>query len=167
LHAYLKSASSGTEKPVWINSENDSGQNLVIKKVKVHNEKGRTDNIFTDVQDIYISIRYKLNRSFSNLRVKLRIVDTNGVAVLTTRDTSPNLSGKRIPGEYVSTCRIPQGVLNEGEYSVMLFCAVPMIGRVLPLQRYINFSVKRVMSGKSTSSEKFLGVLNPHICQWK
>lgn len=167
LQYYLKKTTLETDKPVWIENGNDSGQDFIIKEVKVHNDKGQTENIYTDVRDIYISIRYRLSRSFSNLRLKLRLLDTNGAIVLTTRDTGPILSGKMLPGEYVGTCHIPHGVLNEGEYSVLLSCVVPMVGRISPLQKYVNFSVKRVMEVKSTSNEKFYGVLNPFLCDWE
>ena len=166
IDRYLQS-NNGENISTWKSSAAEVSENkdCSLLEVTVHDEKGKNKNSYVESDEIFVSVRYLLFRSIPGLRIKLRVLTDQGVVVITTSDAA-GTNELREPGEYVSVCRFPRSILNNGLYSVIVFASVPPFGSLSPRKVYVKFMVERTISQGSTAQEKLYGVLNPYAVRW-
>ena len=114
---------------------------------------------------LMVEIAYDVVQSVRNLFIAIRMADALGNIVFESMDTdSTGLKGAvREPGQYVSTCRIPGGLLKPGNY---LFTVFSLIERVKFIEFYENVLALDVSMVGYRLNDKRLGVVTP-VFQWE
>jgi hypothetical protein len=118
---------------------------------------GQQRATFIHGDEIVISIRYRLRRSVKNVRVGFRLQTNDGTVVLTSGNTDRSTIEHRTTtagaGVYLSTCRIPPGFLNKGDYFLTLTSDVPKVKINFVYERALSFSVE------TSLIDNFLGAI--------
>jgi lipopolysaccharide transport system ATP-binding protein len=115
--AYLPSAAEGCA--AWQNLEPPDRDDVQVTSARLllAGQEATTVDFRSDFE---VEIGYTLNRKARHLAVLCRMTDVQGNVVWTSWDTDTTLWRGRLrdPGTYLSTCKIPAGLLRPGRYSV-------------------------------------------------
>jgi lipopolysaccharide transport system ATP-binding protein len=89
----------------------------ILTEAHVHQESLEPLDAVRFDKNFCVSVGYSLQES-QNIAILLRITTAMGTAVFTTWDTDTTewREKSRLPGDYVSTCTIPGGILRPGKY---------------------------------------------------
>jgi lipopolysaccharide transport system ATP-binding protein len=115
--AYLPSAAEG--RAAWQNPEPPDRDDVQVTSARLllAGEETTTVDFGSDFE---IEIGYTLKLQARHLAVLCRMTDVQGNVVWTSWDTDTTLWRGRLrdPGTYLSTCKVPAGLLRPGRYSV-------------------------------------------------
>jgi lipopolysaccharide transport system ATP-binding protein len=103
--------------------EDDCCDDLVrVKAARLLDDSGEVCEFFTVRESIHVRIEYDLPVVMESLHVGIFLNNKSEQNVIFTFDCQHNgrLLSKREPGRYVSTCKIPGDLLNDGSYSVIV-----------------------------------------------
>jgi hypothetical protein len=93
-----------------------------LNAVRSLNSSGDVSDIFSVREDIYLQIEYDMFVDFPHINVEMFLKNQRGEFVLFAYDdqNKPSLEErKRKSGKYISTCKIPGDLLNDGSYIVV------------------------------------------------
>lgn len=102
-------------RPTPINKEKE----LSILAVRVRGRSGELEPVVAFDQGFQIEVEYEVHRSARGAAIASQILDSQGVVLWTSEDTDTPAIRERIalePGRYISTCKVPPGILRPGRY---------------------------------------------------
>jgi lipopolysaccharide transport system ATP-binding protein len=162
--AYL---SSGTEgQTIWRpSSAPPDGAEVYIKSARLLSADNQPTTTVNFDGQLGIEIAYKVLDPVRNLFIAYRMIDGLGNIIFESMDTdSTGLKGHvREPGDYLSTCKIPGGLLKPGHYQLSL---VSFIERVKIIELYENVLAFDVSTVGYDLSDKRLGAITP-VLEWE
>lgn len=138
---------------------------ITLKEITLKDSKGLSKGIFHESEPITIHIKYEVHTLLRGSQVKIHILGGRGSIILTSTDIFANIKQYHDVGTYESICTIPGGILNQGNYSIVVFSYIPFIKFILPKRDYVNFSI--VQTTAIPFSEHIKGVLNPYLASWE
>ena len=121
---YTSTAIQGSGEKIFSYSSEkhgDSNDIIRLKAIRSLNDLGETCSVFTVRDNIYVQIEYDVLVEMKILDVQIMLKNHRNENVIFTYDDQNKLALKdreRKPGRYVSTCKIPQDFLNDGNYRV-------------------------------------------------
>jgi lipopolysaccharide transport system ATP-binding protein len=121
---YLSDDFPADGEKLWPDIEEAPGCGYVrMNSVRVIDQEGRTRTNY-DVRDqISIEIRFAVFREMNSINTSCCFYNHRGEMIFHSRNDSMDLppdQRKRSPGFYVSTCRIPPDLMNEGQIIVQV-----------------------------------------------
>jgi lipopolysaccharide transport system ATP-binding protein len=95
-----------------------NGMPVLLHTVQVLNDTGKVTTHFSARTSIMIQIEWENYKSIYKPRIGFVLQTHDGFDVLTAMDANSWDVGELSPGRRISTCVIPGGILNEGEYLI-------------------------------------------------
>jgi lipopolysaccharide transport system ATP-binding protein len=125
--AYLErgGATSGGERVFSPPLAFQNGMPALLHAVRIFDEKGRIAERFSCASPLTIDIEWEATEALYRPRVGFIMRAGDGSDVLTALDATSWESKSRRPGLWTSSCSIPGGLLNEGEYTIDIGCDSP------------------------------------------
>jgi hypothetical protein len=93
-----------------------NGMPAVLHSVDLVDVDGRARPTFSSGSPIEVRIRWEATAALYKPRIGFVLQTADGMDVLTSFDAHSWVEGQLAPGKRTSTCRLPAGLLNEGEY---------------------------------------------------
>jgi lipopolysaccharide transport system ATP-binding protein len=113
---------------------------------------------------------YHLTEDITGLRVGIYMMTTRGEFVFTSFDTDDEQLYEqytvRTPGRYISRCRIPPNLMNEGRYVLGVNASVYRIQRFFQDDKALTFTVDATGAPGMQWPEPRLGPVRPKL-EWK
>jgi lipopolysaccharide transport system ATP-binding protein len=113
--------------------------------VRVLSLQGKVIDTVRSTLPFDLEVEYTLSAPAAGLRVGIYVMSTRGEYVFTSFDTDQpqcyEQHGTRAPGHYVSRCRIPADLLNEGRYVVGVNASSYRVRRYFQDEQALNFTV--------------------------
>lgn len=135
--------------------------------LRVLNPMGQVVDTVNTVDGFSIELEYNLTGVINGLRVGLYMMTTRGEYVFTTFDTDdPQLYqhyAQRPPGRYVSRCRIPPKLMNEGRFVLGVNASTYRIKRFFQDDKALTFTVDATGAPGTHWPEKRLGPVRPEL----
>jgi len=112
-----------------------------------------------------IEVAYKVIKPVRNLFIAYRLFDSMGNIVFESMDTdTTGLKGStRQPGQYLSTCKLPGGLLKPGHYQLSIFSFIERVKKIEHYESALTFDVSEV---GYRLNDKRLGVVTP-VLEWE
>jgi homopolymeric O-antigen transport system ATP-binding protein len=139
-------------------------------ELRVVNAQGHEANTVRSVEPCSIEMEYEIAEPITGLRVGLYLMSTRGEYILTSFDTDEpeqyEAMTVRPAGRYVSRCRIPADLLNEGRYVIGVNASAFKIRRYFHDERALAFNVDAAGAPGTHWPEPRLGPVRPRL-DWK
>jgi lipopolysaccharide transport system ATP-binding protein len=152
----------------WELEEAPGTEAFRLRKIELLGNSGKVQSAFVPQELVEICIGYQLLQPVSGMRVVLQVLAPTGEIAFTSTDHSIRSGETSAPGSYFSSCRIPGGLLNLGEYMVKVWAGIPGIGRLLKPDTFIKFLVTGEGNHGSwfIDYKKWPGVVCPKL-EWR
>ena len=138
--------------------------------LRVLNADGAVVDTVTALDGFTVEFEYHLDEALTGLRVGLYMLTTRGEFVFTTFDTDdPHLfeaHATRARGRYISRCRIPPNLMNEGRFVLGVNASAYRIRRFFQDDKALTFTVDATGAPGTQWPEKRLGPVRPRF-DWK
>jgi len=137
---YLQNNISNCYIKEWDKTERPTNDEIEICSIKIANQEGKLlDNLTIDM-DFYIEIFFEVLKPNTKVGLNVILSDKNETVISNSiNNTDDNYYGKYMEsGFYISTCKIPGKLLNNGEYIISVF----YFGRDFQNGRLINNVLK-------------------------
>lgn len=165
---YLTSGFSQSGQRVWnpdeIPSEADPFMPVAIRII---NSRGEIQDTLRSVEPFYVELEYLLKNPINGLRVGYYLLTSQGEPVFTSFDTDQeHLFEKfaiRPAGHYISKCKIPGDLLNEGRYLLGINASSYRVKRYFQDSHAMSFSVDGTGAPGKQWLELRLGPLRPRL----
>ena len=135
--------------------------------VRIHNPEGEISETVRSTEENFIEIEYTLAQAIAGLRVGVYLHTTHGEVVFTSFDTDEpekfEQHATRQAGHYISRCRIPQDILNEGRYILGINASSYRIKRYFQDEQALTFSVDSTGAPGKHWPEPRLGSVRPRL----
>jgi lipopolysaccharide transport system ATP-binding protein len=116
------------------------GEEFRLHSIALRDERGEPLNTFDFLEPIYIEVRYGVHKP-GPYRMHLAVSNSEGIELFFTGEFEKHGPNVRSGGEYVSICRIPGHILNDGQYWVDIMVDVAN-DKVFAEERHVlSFSV--------------------------
>jgi lipopolysaccharide transport system ATP-binding protein len=163
---YLSTSCQGSGERVWADSSDTSEEtSLHFTAVRILDSEGNVTSEIDSRKDFFIEIGYTVLQELNSARIGYQLLTASGVVVFASSDQdSVDLAlDRRKPGRYVSVCRIPGLLLNEGDYSLSLLAHIPGIRLLTREDQAIPFHVTHLSSVGPSPSRR--GIIRPFL-EW-
>jgi lipopolysaccharide transport system ATP-binding protein len=167
---YLTSGFSQEGQKFWLKDEvpADAAPFKPIA-VRIHNASGVISDTVRSTEENSIELEYSLTQPIAGLRVGIYLNTSHGEVVFTSFDTDePEKFEKmatRSVGHYISRCRIPKDILNEGRYILGINASSYRIKRYFQDEQALTFSVDSTGAPGKQWPEPRLGPVRPRL-EW-
>ena len=167
---YLTSGFSQEGQKYWLEDEVPADAVPFIPiAVRIHNATGVISDTVRSTEENSIELEYSLTQPIAGLRVGIYLNTSHGEVVFTSFDTDePEKFEKmatRPAGHYISRCRIPKDILNEGRYILGLNASSYRIKRYFQDEQALTFSVDSTGAPGKQWPEPRLGPVRPRL-EW-
>ena len=133
-----------------------AGEQLRIRAVRARQE-GAVADAFECAEPFEIQIEYELYEPLSNLLIGFDLYTSNGVPVMRAYDLAAYGMGRRDPGVYVSTCQIPERLLQPGMFYIQVLAGVHR----MPWLSKEKITVSFKLTGNRETDVDYPGILTP------
>jgi lipopolysaccharide transport system ATP-binding protein len=168
IDEYLSEGSDADRFIEWTTEERPDTKELEVLSIKVLDDKNRIDNFLATDANLKIEIEYRLKEEIKDLRVVMNLVTPEGTEVFSSSDFSfQSESRTRVPGRYISTCHIPGGLLNVGNYIAIIDFDVPRIKAIM-MGLSVTFSISELSHNQLgiIMGNRPSGVVHPFL-EWE
>jgi len=165
---YLSSGFSQQGERLWYPDEVPGGAApFRPRALRVRSVNGQVAETIRSVEPFTIEVEYELTAPVTGLRVGLYLQTMRGEHVFTSFDTdSPAFFeqySSRSPGCYISRCRIPADLLNEGRFLIGLNASSYRIRRYFQDEQALAFTVDAAGAAGTHWPEPRLGPVRPRL----
>jgi len=169
IDVYLERANTCSNNGLewsWDSSEMPGDEALRVKKVALVGSKQVPTREVRSAEQIRIECEYEQRQFIRGLRINLQLVTQLGEIAFTTTDHSSRTAATFHPGTYLSTCCVPERLLNIGRYTIRLSIDVPGIRVIGGWFDVGSFTVEGSHNGGTTFPDReWAGVVSPQ-CSW-
>ncbi len=135
--------------------------------IRIRSQQGSIADTIRSVEPFNIEIEYSLSAPTTGLRVGIYLNTSRGETIFTSFDTDdPSVFEQltvRPAGHYLSRCKIPAGLLNEGRFSVGVNASSYRIRRYFQDEQALTFSVDATGAPGTQWPEARIGVVRPAL----
>lgn len=168
IERYLGSATSDERLVTWLDHEAPQNDEIMLRRIAVLDENGRTNSSLLTANPIRIEIDYRLFRDIKALRIAATVTNEEGIDVFCTSDyLFQDASRLRCKGTYTSVCHIPGGLMTSGHYLIQVDFEVPKERQVLRSVT-VGFQISELTQNQlgPTFAAKPRGVIHPQL-EWE
>lgn len=127
---------------------------------------GVSDQVSPD-EDLELRFRYRQRGSLSGERFGFQLLTGWGEVAFTATDHQARGGSMRPPGDYVSTCTIPGGLLNTGIYRMRFWAGIPASHTLVDAVDVGAFTVVGIGNqGLTVETDNWPGVVCPKLA-WR
>jgi lipopolysaccharide transport system ATP-binding protein len=167
IAAYLSMGSKERGECQWVDPQQAPGDDQIrLRAVRVRNSDGEVSSRLDIRLPFYIEIEYEIFRVLCGVRTGFRIITADGTVVFTSSDSNDSAwDGRpRHPGKYVSRCKIPGNLLNEGQYALLnVWADIPLVKVMFLEENLLTFYIEQTGGVSGRFSEKWSGVICPAL----
>lgn len=135
--------------------------------LRVKDGRGRVTEQVRSTEPVIVEFEYALEAPIRGLRVGLYLLSMRGEYVFTAFDTDDPEAfarwAERPAGRYVSRCRIPADLLNEGRYLLSVNASVFGVKRYFQEDNVVAFHVDATGAPGSQWAEARPGLVRPRL----
>lgn len=140
-------------------------ENLQLLEISVCDNKNRIRSTYSQSEEIFISIKFKIINAIKGMRFNLSVKTTTGEIVFVT--SSHDLTKEEIKkGQYKLSLIIPAYLLNKMRYILIINAGIPGRKIIFAPIDTLFVDVEGENAGGSSFNEKWPGLVNPKI-DWK
>jgi lipopolysaccharide transport system ATP-binding protein len=123
----VDSGENGSGERVWDSGMSSAGVGeFQLQSVRLCDDSGAAGTSFDAQAPWRLEIRYRVNSALPYCRVGMLLSAVDGTVVTEAYDIDDErFAGRREPGEYVTTCRIPGHLIEPGRYLVSVNVGIP------------------------------------------
>jgi lipopolysaccharide transport system ATP-binding protein len=162
VQAYLEGSAHGEATLAWEPNDAPQADGFLFRRVSITNQKGCTAPVVMHNEPFAVRIEYEVKKIFPGLRIGFLIQNSEGVEICGSNDVGSTPWDGRTPGVYVSECRMPSYLLNEGIYHVKFGADAPHGTLDLLTPFCVEFSVQDTERHGETK-HRLPGVLRPKV----
>jgi lipopolysaccharide transport system ATP-binding protein len=133
----------------------------------VKNYRGKVSDSVRSTEEISLEVEYKLNSPITGLRVGVYVLSTRGELVFTSFDTDEGSLYEKYPvrktGHYISKCKIPADLFNEGRFVVGMNASTFRVKRYFQDEQAVTFTVDAAGAPGMQWPEPRLGPVRPRL----
>ena len=152
----------------WGDGDDDapSGEGFRLRSVRLLDADNQVRSTFEAASSIKVELAYALSQELRGLRLIMLFSMHEGTLLFASTDHVISSEDECYnAGEYVTTCTIPGGLLNEGSYRLSFRAGIPGVREVMPASEVLNVSVVGSGLHGSAFSEKWPGLIAPKL-EW-
>jgi lipopolysaccharide transport system ATP-binding protein len=169
--AYLDTQSGVSSYKEWIKEERPGNGITKLNSVKIHNEKGETDEEYDIVKPVGVTMEYEVLKDGEVFTHSYNFYNENGINIFNTHDTvSEERTKPRKKGVYSTTMWIPGNLLAEGVVVVSVATIkIDPFTIFMHEKECVSFTVIDYMRGDSARGNYILGfpgAVRP-LCKWE
>ncbi|MGI9087610.1 MAG: ABC transporter ATP-binding protein [Chthoniobacterales bacterium] len=160
---YLDSGIESSGSRTWeVSSESPTFQ---PRAIQILNHAGQVSERIDITQAFEVAFEYSLCQTGPRFRVVLRFVAADGTVAFTSSDSAdPSFDQKSMAqGCYITRCRVPGNLMNEGHYRVTLSVDVPFQEVLFVEESAVEFVVEQTGGVNSRFSERWSGAVCPRL----
>ena len=135
--------------------------------MRVVNRHRQVSDSVRSIDPMFIEVEYELDAPITGLRVGIYLMSMRGEFVFTSFDTDDpdeyNRLTMRNAGRYISRCRIPADMLNEGRFVVGMNASVFRVKRYFQDANAVVFTVNPAGAPGMQWAESRQGVTRPRL----
>lgn len=147
-----------------------SGSPFKPKALRVIDQQGRVSNQISSTEQFLVEFEYDLGEEITGLRTGIYLSTSRGEPVFTTFDTDAPEDFEhytsRMAGSYISRCRFPADLLNEGRFVLGVNASAFRIKSYFTDEHALTFTVDGTGAPGSHWQEKRRGPLRPAL-KWE
>ena len=149
---------------LWPAPDAPGDDTIRLDSVMLSNAEGDVRSAFSPQDTIDITMRYRVIRPLTQVRGVVQLRSLLGEVAFTSTDHEARSPAFTQPGEYISRCRIPGGLLNVGEYALRVWADVPGVRRVADSRDCLKLSVTGIGNHGSAYIETAMpGIVSPKL----
>lgn len=138
--------------------------------LRVLNQNGSISDAIRSTDEMTIEFEYRLLEPITGLRVGMYLLSTRGEFIFTSFDVDDEaLFSKhtvRDAGTYISRCKIPADLLNEGRYVIGVNASTFRIRRYFHDEQALSFNVDATAAPGTQWTEPRSGMIRPKL-EWE
>ncbi len=153
----------------WKNSSKPKNNDFIIEKVTL-SQRGKFSSELIPYEDIEVDIYFQNLIKDQNTSVGIQLFTNLETAVLSsvnwsssTLNIDPFTNGKFSEGRFHSKCKIPEGLLNEGNYYINVVLLKNHNKVSLIEKKVISFSIVNTGYMREGFHQSWLGVVRPKL----
>jgi lipopolysaccharide transport system ATP-binding protein len=165
VRRYLSLGTTGGRELRWPAEDAPGSDEITFQSVRILDARDSTDSALSTGDELAVEIRYRIHLSLANLRIAMSLFTDDGVEVLATSDFHQQGERRiREPGDYISVCLIPGGLLNTGRYTISIDADIPRIAS-LARDIQLGFDIEELAINQLgiTIANRPSGVIHPHL----
>lgn len=157
---YLRGNSDADNYKTWEVPEIKAG-GFEILSIGVQKKGGHYSDPITMVDDVELTLRYRLTRPFDKFHVTYHFKNDQGQVVFSSSGGGRCYPKDHAAGEYEQVCHIPANFLNWGGYSIDLFAVENNAHPILVENDIVSFVVSNKMKVLGSYMGKEPGDVTP------
>lgn len=165
---YLSAGNPKAGERVWEDTEipSDAAPFRPIA-LRLVDKKGKVVDTVRSIEPFNIEVEYSLSAPLTGLRIGFYLSTTRGEYVFSSFDTDDagrfEEIGSRSAGHYVSRCRVPADLLNNGYFILSINASSYRIRRYFHDEQALTFTVNTSGAPGSQWAEPRLGLVRPRF----
>ena len=158
-------ATSCMGEAIWSEDDAPSCAELALLGIRVLGPCGEVRPQYRARDPIDIEVRFRVKQEVGNFRTVLTFLTDTGVVAFSSTNEHL-LSGSPLPeGEYKTTCRLPENLLNGGAYTLGVHFGMPGVKVMIEGRDFLKFTVDVFGRRGALQQEKHPGVVAPEL-EW-
>ncbi|MGH7884446.1 MAG: ABC transporter ATP-binding protein, partial [Thermodesulfobacteriota bacterium] len=142
-----------------------NSEEFELDYIKLYDSDNNVTSEIDTTQNFYVEVSYEIKKKVSPVRISIRLMSTEGSIIFQTNDLENHEYAelKVLPGKYKSICKIPGGLLNEGNFGIALSIDIPFEKVIFYNDTLINFSAHRLEKNILERKERSDGYIKTKI----
>lgn len=149
------------------NSNDSTNIDLIFISAKLLNKNNQQTTYFTNLEEINLQIKFRLNKEIDNLKIKVSIFNFSGTEILTSFHNDINEMAFN-PNQLTNLIlTIPERLLNKGQYYVTISIGIHKVKWMYNFENCLSFNIDYINLNKNLlQSNKKESLIAP-LLNWK
>ena len=162
IPAYLDAGTDSATTCEWPAADAPSGGGFTFRRVSIVTSTGAPAGSVAHDEPLTLCMEYELTAPVPGIRIGFHIQNSEGIDICASNDFHAMEPDERLASRYVSRCRFPGHVLNEGRYQVRFDAQAPHYRVSVVTPFVLSFFVEDV-ERHGESRNLLPGVLRPRL----
>ena len=165
---YLNLGQNEESEVKWLSAASAPGDKeyIYVKSIKIKNSNNQSTKVIFAEENFFIEIEYVILKTLVVSQIGIRLLTSEGEMIFQSGDV--DLSSldivERKPGNYISKCKIPGFLLNQGYYNISLYGHIPGIKMLIDTDSVLNFEIVQKLNIGGYGRQP--GFLRPNL-EWE
>ncbi len=146
----------------WNEDKAPGNSKLKLLEIKIHDSKGKIRNNYTQDEDIFITLKYRIKSKISGYRFNIWLKTAYGeiAFISSSHNLTQHISET---GDYAIQTKIPKNLLNTKQYIIALNCGIPGVEYIIKEENFLEISIESSGAHGSTYTENWPGIVAPKL----
>jgi lipopolysaccharide transport system ATP-binding protein len=169
IREYISRVSNSSDSQVsWISETAPQSDELRFINASILDHELLPASMLDNRKEFYIQLEYEVIKPIKNLRIGFSLKTVEDILLCGSNDPEGWPDIAREPGRYISQCKIPGFILNDGRYLVSFGSDIALpttVSRLVFTDNCLSFIIKEI-EGHSATKEKLPGLIRPKL-EWQ